>query len=95
MAGGGIYDIAPTAVGSSSAINFQPTGTQEVIINNIYTGGVSCELYKTNGTTPILSDTAAGWLGYRFRARSTNYIQLKNTSTNSINVSCDGVITTT
>lgn len=93
MAVGEIFDAVPVAVDNNATLNIQPAGTAEAVIHNIYTGSGSCELYKYDGTTLSKIDTASGWLGYAFHARNACYLQVKNISGGSLNISFDGIYT--
>jgi hypothetical protein len=90
---GDVFDAVPEAIANNGTKNIQPASGHEAVIHNIYTGMGACELYKFDNTTLSKIDSASGWLGYAFHVTNTCYLQVKNVSGGSLNISFDGIYT--
>ncbi len=94
MATGDTVTVLPTSVIASASLTIQPNAGIEWIIHNIYVPATATiELYRTDGTNPILVDSnTGGYLGYFFHLTNTNYMTIKNTTVGTVYMSYDGVI---
>jgi len=80
---------------SGQSINICPSAsTTEWIIHNIYVVlGATCELYRTDGTTPIkIMNVGTSLLSYNMHCNINNYITIKNNGASSLTVAYDGLV---
>jgi hypothetical protein len=96
MAVGDVYNGLTTAAASTGTVSIQPTGTQEVVIHNIYHAS-DISLAYTDGTTTITFDSDIGsgvYAFYAFHVTSGKYIKVTNTDTSSARaIGYDGIVT--
>jgi hypothetical protein len=83
-----------TVLAGQSILISPSGGTTEWAIHNIYIPlGATCELYRTDGTTPIkLMNASTSLLSYNYHCNISDYITVKNTGATSITVAYDGLI---
>lgn len=80
---------------SGQEVTICPSGsTTEWIIHNVYIPiGMLCELYRTDGVTPIkLMNVGTSLLSYNMHCDIDNYITIKNVSSVTITIAYDGLI---
>lgn len=94
MAVGDTVTVVPTSVSAAASLTIQPASGVEWIIHNLYVPSTATiELYRTDGTNPILVDSnAGGYLGYFFHLTNANYMTIKNTTAGAIYMSYDGIV---
>ena len=94
----GYVSATSTNVASGAYFIFQPVGSQEVVVHNIYCGS-SAMVYYGSGTAttscvPIYSLSSSGWItGIFSHATNSQFIMIKNLSNASATFGLDGIIT--
>ena len=92
----GYVSATSTNVASGTYFTFQPAGSQEVVVHNIYCGA-SAMVYYGSGTAtcvPIYSLSASGWItGIFTHVTNAEYLMIKNLSSASAYFAVDGVVT--
>ena len=89
--------IGHIIVTSAGSMNIKPSGTTTWAIQNIYIpDGVSCELYRTDGSNDLLlySITNSIQFAQPIHATSSVYFKVKNVSASSSYMGYDGRVTT-
>jgi hypothetical protein len=95
MALGDAVVVAPTSISAGASLTIQPGSGVEWIIHNIYSAtGYSIEIYRTDGSNPILvdSNSTGGLLGYAFHLTNAQYMTVKNTDASARYISYDGIV---
>lgn len=95
MALGDAVTCIPTSVAAGASLTIRPASGEEWIIHNIEGAiGYPLEIYKTDGTNPILFDSnpSGGFIGYAFHVTYTSYFTIKNTDASSRYISYDGIV---
>jgi hypothetical protein len=92
---GAAYVVTPTSVADTAFLVFQPAGSSEIVLHNIYVPqGSAVELYWSNGTNDILIDSGTeSYNDFHFHCTNTVYIRVKNVSGGSIRLGGDGMYT--
>jgi|GEM_PF-1293211 len=94
MTVGDAVTVVPTSIAAAGSLTIQPTSGKEWIIHNLYVPNTATiEVYRTDGSNPILVDTnTGGYMGYFFHLTNTNYMTIKNTGASAIYASYDGIV---
>jgi hypothetical protein len=94
MALGDAVTVVPTSVSAGASLTIRPSAGEEWIIHNIFSAAYAIEVYKTDGTNPILfeSNSSGGLLGYAFHLTNTVYMTVKNTDASARYISYDGIV---
>ena len=96
MAAGDAVASSSISIAAGATVVIQPSSSIEWTIFNIYTPTTaSVELYRTDGTNPILidSNTAGGFFNNYFRCTNASYLTVKNTGASTIYMYYDGTQT--
>lgn len=96
VAAGDAIASASVSISAGSSVLIQPSSGIEWTIFNIYVPTSSTvELYRTDGTNPILIDSSAagGFFNNYFRCTNASYITVKNTGATTIYMYYDGTVT--
>ena len=95
MAAGAAYVVTPTSVNNNAFLAFQPAGTTEIVLHNIYVPqGELVEIYWSDGTNDILIDQGSeSYNDFHFHCTNLVYVRVKNVSGGSIRLGGDGMYT--
>ena len=95
MAAGDTYVLGPTSVADAAFVAFQPAGTTEIVLHNVYVpSGSAVELYWSDGVNDILIDEGTeSYNDWSFHCTNLTYVRIKNVSGGSIRVGGDGMYT--
>lgn len=95
MAAGDIYAQGITSVAASGYFSIQPPDGVEIVIHNI-NHSTDSVLEYFDGTNFIQIDTqsgSGGWMGMFLHCTDTKYYRIKNISSSTNLISCDGIQT--
>jgi hypothetical protein len=96
MAAGDAVASTSITVTAGATVTIQPSAGVEWTIFNVYAPvAASIEVYRTDGTNPILIDSNAlgGIFNNFWRCTNTSYLSVKNTGVSSIYIYYDGTQT--
>lgn len=96
MAAGDAVASSSVTVTAGSTVLIQPSAGVEWTIFNVYAPKTaSIEVYRTDGTNPILIDSndLGGIFNNFWRCTNTSYLSIKNTGIASIYIYYDGTQT--
>ena len=95
MAAGAAYVVTPTSVNNAAFLAFQPAGSTEIVLHNVYVPqGSAVELYWSDGTNDILIDSGSeSYNDFHFHCTNGAFVRVKNVSGGSIRLGGDGMYT--
>lgn len=91
---GQVYSVL-SSIANDSYQTLQPTGTQELLIHNLYYDG-AVEIYISDGTHRVKFDNDATYgarNGQYYKCTATIFIEVKNKSGSSMYIGADGYYT--
>lgn len=94
MAVGDMFAGHATLLPTQTAL-IRPSGADiEWAIHNIYVPlGCECELYRTDGTTPIkVMNLSVSLLSYNMHCSNSYYVSVKNVGSTNVTIAYDGLV---